>query len=319
MGIWDTSMLPETEQFEYFHQVICRAFVPLLPIPSGEVRGFASTVETRPLGDLVRAEVASLPQATHHGPAEVSATTEAAYFVNLQLEGHCHVRQGPNESFVVPGQFTVLDTTRPFYLDAGQNWRMLSFRIPHERFDGRLRGRGLPLGTVLGPSGAGSVAAGLTRMLWSMQDELPAHTAQDLVQSFSYAVAAALTAKPFDAGEMRAETTRALVTRYLLEHLGDASLSVVSVSRAFAVSPRTLHALFSDEDESFAATMRRMRMRRAADLLTDPSRSVTAVGGAVGYPDPNSFGRAFRRFFGESPRAYRQTVHQMPSKPARMA
>lgn len=319
MGVWRTSDLPEADQFEYYHQVICRAFVPLLPIAARRTPGFASTVETRPLGALNRASVASQSQATHHGPSEVSATTDAYYFVNLQLEGRCRARQGRNESIVQPGQFTVLDTAQPFYLDFDRSWRMLSFRVPREHFESRLPARRLPLGLAFDSSGAGSVAVVLTRALWSMREEVPAHSAGELSRSFAAAVAAALSSSPYDIGESAAEANRALIMQHLRDRLGDSALSVQSVSRAFAISPRTLHAVFEGGEESFAQTLRGLRMRHAAQLLLDPRRSVTEVGQSVGYPDPDSFGRAFRRFSGESPSSFRRSAHESSAGGARIA
>lgn len=319
MAVWDTRALPEGEQFEYYQQVICRAFVPLLPIASRGDGGFASTVETLPLGALNRASVASQRQATHHGPSEVSATSEAYYFVNLQLRGRCLARQGGTESVVAPGQFTVLDTTRPFYLDFDSDWSMLSFRLPHEHLAGRLPGDRLPLAAAIDDGGAGSAAIGLTRTLWSMRDDLPAHVAEDLARAFAAAVSAALGAAAFDDGELLPETTRAVVVQYLRDRLADPSLSVRSVSRALALSPRRLHALFEGADETFAATLRGLRMRRAVELLADPRPSITAVGEAVGYPDPASFARAFRGAFGAPPSAFRHRAHESHGTGARIA
>lgn len=319
MAVWDTRALPDSEQFEFYQQVICRAFVPLLPVAEVRGGGFASTVETLSLGTLNRASVASQQQATHHGPREVSATDRPYYFVNLQLRGRCSVRQSGTESVVSPGQFTVLDTARPFYLDFDRDWSMLSFRLPHELLDGRLPGDRLPLGAAMDGAGAGAAVVGLTRTLWSMREELPAHTAEDLARAFAAAVSAALGATAFDAGEPRSETTRAVVLQYLRDHLADPSLSVRSVSRALALSPRRLHALFEGADETFAAALRGMRMRRAVELLADPRPSVAAVGEAVGYPDPASFSRAFRGVFDAPPSAFRGPAHELHTARARNA
>lgn len=110
-----------------------------------------------------------------------------------------------------------------------------------------------------------------------------------------------------------------LVLQYLRDRLGDPSLSVQSVSRALALSPRRLHMLFEGSDETFAAALRGLRMRRAAELLGDPGLSVTAVGAAVGYPDPATFSRAFRRVHGEPPAAFRRSAHESSTAAARNA
>ncbi|MBS1699702.1 MAG: helix-turn-helix domain-containing protein [Actinobacteria bacterium] len=319
MARWETSALPEAEQFEFYEQVICRAFVPLRPIAHVRGGGFASTVETRPLGALNRASVASRRQATHHGPGEVSDTDEAYYFVNLQLEGRCLARQGNTESLIAPGQLTVLDTTRPFYLDFDQDWRMLSFRVPHSFLDGRFAGGRLATAQTIDDRGAGAAAVAFTRTLWSIGDDVPDYAAEDLTRAFAAVVTAALSSAAPDDELLRPSVSRALVVQYLHEHLADPALSVGTVSRALALSPRRLHTLFEGSDETFAAALRTLRMRRAAELLADPARTVTAVGAAVGYPDPASFSRAFRRVHGEPPAAFRRGPHELQAASARIA
>jgi AraC-like DNA-binding protein len=49
-------------------------------------------------------------------------------------------------------------------------------------------------------------------------------------------------------------------------------------------------------------------MRRAADLLADPAQRVRQVGFAVGYQDANYFGKAFRKYFGETPGSFRSRL-----------
>ena len=307
MNVWDSRTLPEQEQFEYYHDVICRAFVPLLPIAAQDgAGGFASRVQTRSLGELNRAAVSSRKQATHHGPTEVAATEAPYYFVNLQLAGLCAVRHRGNESIVAPGQFTVLDTTDPFYLDFDGDWSMLSFRLPHEMLDDRTRGHRLQLGSTIGPEGTGGAAVALTNALWAMGDEPGPAAAADLSLAFAAAVAAALAERQLEVSETPAEGLRALVLRHLHRRMADPTLSVTSVSRAFSLSPRSLHALFEEEELTFAATLRALRVQRAVELLQIGRLSVTEVGEAVGYPDPSSFGRAFRRVTGAAPSSFRQ-------------
>ncbi|MBL4635133.1 MAG: helix-turn-helix transcriptional regulator [Kofleriaceae bacterium] len=54
------------------------------------------------------------------------------------------------------------------------------------------------------------------------------------------------------------------------------------------------------------------RMRQAAQLLCNPALSLSEVGGKVGYADPTSFSRAFRREFGKSPREFRRAETSEP-------
>lgn len=49
----------------------------------------------------------------------------------------------------------------------------------------------------------------------------------------------------------------------------------------------------------------RLRMNKAAHLLTDSNQSIADIAEDVGYNDAFAFSKAFRRDFGCSPRSYR--------------
>lgn len=315
MPIWDVAQLPARDQFAYWHEVICRAFVPLRPVRARGGTGFAARVETRPLVDVNRALILSQPQVTHHGPREVAATAGAYYFVNLQLAGRCHARQGA-ASVVEPGQFVVVDTTRPFRFDFDDEWRMLSFRVPHEQLQARLAGRVPRVGVALdGGGGPGAVVAALMAALWHLDGDTDQTALRDLEQAFaSSLIAAAATER--DTGIDRG-ALRAAVLQHVRDHLFDQALSVASVCRRFAVSPRTLHNAFASSGDSFAATVRGLRLDSCATLLSDPSTrtTVTDIASAHGFVDPTSFSRAFRRRFDCSPRDMRRAAAGAPGAP----
>ncbi|MCD2197559.1 helix-turn-helix domain-containing protein [Actinomycetospora endophytica] len=303
MGVWDIAALPPREQFGYWHEVICQAFVPLTPHRTLDEEGFSARVETRPLAGLNRARLRARPQRTDHGPREVARTDDDHYFVNLQLAGRCITTVRGETSVVERGQFVVVDTTEPYFFHLDEPWQMLSYRLPHAALTDALHGRRPALGRPVDGTGVGSVVTALMTALWPLGTTTPG--AADLTDSFAAAVAAATAEGRRDAGpDEQRGVTRAAVLAYVERHLGDRDLTVHGVSRRFAISPRTLHNLFADTDGTFAATVRRLRLERSAARLADPAdtATVTAVAAAHGFDDPTSFSRAFRRRFGVSPR-----------------
>jgi AraC-binding-like domain len=153
MAVWDVATRPDREQFGYWHEVICQAFVPLTPRRAEPGRGFAARVETRTLHDMVRARIRSQPQETAHGPRDVARTDGAFFFVNLQVAGRCRARQGRADSVVGPGRFTVVDTTEPYWFDFDAPWQMVSFRLPRDLLTARLGGARPPLGEPFDAAG----------------------------------------------------------------------------------------------------------------------------------------------------------------------
>lgn len=72
------------------------------------------------------------------------------------------------------------------------------------------------------------------------------------------------------------------------------------------VSTRTLKRRLATERSSFRDLLDEVRQRDSQRLLLDPGRSIEEVALRVGYPDPSNFRRAFRRWTGLSPSAYRE-------------
>lgn len=96
-------------------------------------------------------------------------------------------------------------------------------------------------------------------------------------------------------------------TTYTKQHLD--SVSIDDVSRAVAVSERTLRRLFQDTlGLSWRTYLLHARMLRAMALLAAPDQTVRETATAVGFDSVSSFTRAFSHFAGETPSTYRRRV-----------
>lgn len=94
---------------------------------------------------------------------------------------------------------------------------------------------------------------------------------------------------------------------YTRAHLDSATAE--DVSRAVAVSERTLRRLFAETlGLSWRTYLLHARMLRAMALLAAPDQSVQATSSAVGFDSLSSFTRSFAQFCGETPTAYRKRV-----------
>jgi AraC family transcriptional regulator len=67
---------------------------------------------------------------------------------------------------------------------------------------------------------------------------------------------------------------------------------------------RTYHALYG---ETLAATVRRLRLQRASGELANGSRCVLEIARRNGYPNAQSFARAFKAAYGLAPLAFRSS------------
>ena len=78
------------------------------------------------------------------------------------------------------------------------------------------------------------------------------------------------------------------------------------VARRLATSRRQLQRCFEEQgDGSFRSCLARIRMERAAELLTGTDLPIREVAARVGYRQPAQFAKAFARYKGAVPSEYR--------------
>lgn len=95
------------------------------------------------------------------------------------------------------------------------------------------------------------------------------------------------------------------VTR-LLESFRDGRLpGIDEVAAQLRVSPRTLRRQLGAEGLKFKDILDGIRHRRSVELLRRPDLSIDEIAHRLGYSDPSNFGRAFRKWEGLSPSAWR--------------
>jgi AraC-like DNA-binding protein len=83
--------------------------------------------------------------------------------------------------------------------------------------------------------------------------------------------------------------------------------TVEAVAGALHMTPRTLRRRLRELGTNYQTLVEELRERRACDLLAHTRRSVDDIALELGYADPSNFGRAFRRWTGMSPTAWRHS------------
>lgn len=87
------------------------------------------------------------------------------------------------------------------------------------------------------------------------------------------------------------------------------SLSLSGLADRLKLSPRqTQRLLMESYGKSFQEKKADARMSAAAILLADMDQSITSIAEALGYSSPEHFSSTFRKYYGVSPRTYRQNI-----------
>ena len=97
------------------------------------------------------------------------------------------------------------------------------------------------------------------------------------------------------------------IRRHVSDHILDRDLTAETVASGFGISTRKLYYLFEPHG-GFSSYVQEERLRRCRAELVDPQhqhRSIADIAESYGFTHRKSFIRAFRRFFGITPREMR--------------
>ncbi|WP_063621723.1 helix-turn-helix domain-containing protein [Bradyrhizobium sp. Ec3.3] len=312
MQIWNTEELPDREQFAYWREVLCEAFVTLRPelAERRDLRRFPSRVTAQPLSTI---NVTTVQSKAHHvirGDAEIRKSPREVYFVNLQLAGRCRYETEGRETIVGPNQFAIVDSTRPYFLDFMDDWDVFSFRIPRHMLRPLLQAPDRSTGICVSNTGAlGEITISFLKSLAGRVSDLPADAAESLALDLVKLVALSVGGTEEARMGQRQSLHRGLhaaILKFIDANLADPSLSAASVATHFRISTRYLHKVFEEWEHSFAQTVLEHRLLRCAAELEGPmDMRVSDIAFRWGFGDLSNFNRNFRQRFGLSPRDYR--------------
>ena len=101
----------------------------------------------------------------------------------------------------------------------------------------------------------------------------------------------------------------ARVRAALEQRLADGTPTADAVARGLGLGVRTLARRLAEEGHTFGALLTAVRRERARHLLADEKLTQAEVAFLLGYRDQASFHRAFRRWFGTTPAAFRHSLN----------
>jgi len=117
-------------------------------------------------------------------------------------------------------------------------------------------------------------------------------------------------------GERRGTSVEA-TARAVWARLSSGKPNLHQTAIAMGISSRTLQRRLKEHGTSFDLVLDDLRREQSASLLHDRSLAVDEVAFLLGYSEPSTFYRAFRRWHGVTPGKYRATIQPSIAAPAR--
>jgi AraC-like DNA-binding protein len=96
------------------------------------------------------------------------------------------------------------------------------------------------------------------------------------------------------------------IRNHLMQDAGVLTKSLDSFARDFGISPSSLRRKLREEGQNFHDLRESLRKQRSLYFLNHTHKSIDAIALAMGYSESSTFHRAFKKWTGFTPLAYRQ-------------
>lgn len=310
---WNTENITPREQFAYYREAICQAFMNLTP-DRPAAAGFAAKIANFQIGQGAMNYVSFPEHTVRRSTADIAASDRRCFYLNLKLAGRCLIRQADSEVSLSPGQVGIFDSAQPFVLqhDRGPQLQVASFWIPEDELRARLQGKyDFAAMRLSDDPHVGHLICETARALNSGVGYLPEADCMRLFQALLELVAVALSkrgrTRTAEAASL-ADATALMLRRVIDTRLREPGLTVSDVASDVGISERYVHRLMARQGTGFTNYVIDRRLDGAARDIDDPAmgnRPIGAIAFDWGFSDLSHFTRRFKQRFGCRPRDFR--------------
>ena len=311
---WSAQPSQIDQPFGSWAEALAAAFVQLEPrkITEHPFHGTITRIETAPIR-------ISRVIATRHRVlrlrSHIARSTDDLCFINLQLEGVSRYTQRDHEQICGLGDLAVVDTTEPFEIANGHDFRLFCFAVPHQLLPARFCDRPrLILSATEAGRALSRTLAGYAELCLSSQtpSEFAALGGRHIVDLISHAPEILAEGS---SERINASVLLTMMMDHIDRHSADPNLSAATLARTFHCSERHVHKLFAGTGRSVGEHVNDRRITACArDLLDNRrNRKVAEIAFAAGFQDISHFNRLFKRINGTAPREFRRAMIASPS------
>lgn len=275
---------------------------------------FRAEMRTKNLGGINFFDIRADAHRAVRTAALLTSDDTRVYGVTLQMEGTSSITQDGQTSILQPGDFALYDSTREFERDFPEAYRCFIVRFPHSMMQLPSHTLSSVTATRFGANdGVGVVVSPFLAETANNLSELSGWTGVRVAHALIDLVSSALAEKLTDA-QIASANPRAhafvRVCEYIMQNLGDPTLSPDVIAHANFISTRQVHKIFHAERITVSQFIRDRRLEECRRQLADPADAHLTVGQIAaqwGFYDGAHFSRIFRNAHGISPRDYRRS------------
>lgn len=305
----DTVSTATANDISQFRAAVNDSFVPL-QVSSDHPDRFRGRIRAASADAIHVSDVRATDHAVERTPELIARDDRAFFKVSLMLSGHGLLIQDDREAVLAPGDLAIYDTSRPYTLAFGEEFRTMVVMFPRQMLS-------LPPDTagqltavrISGTEGLGAVVTPYLSQLAENLDQLAGSTGAQLAHSAIDLVSTVL-AQELGLDRAAADPHRALMQRIrgFIDRNLASDLTPATIAAAHYISTRHLHGLFHEQGTTVSTWIRTRRLERCRRDLIDPvyaDRPVASIATRWGFVDAAHFSRAFKAAYAVAPSAYR--------------
>lgn len=303
--------VPARDRFDHWLERIRDTYVELDVTPA-EPNRFYGTLDATAFGETVVAEIESTPQEVARTPRNIARCGRELSIYIQQVDGMSVIEQDGRSVRLLPGEGTLIDTTRPYAFHLPVRMRQRVIHCPRQHMRHRLSAIRPLIGVrVDARTPAGALLTRHVDALAAMRHASDLRLGSMVAGQCLDLLAAALAETPAGRAAAASPADATLLGRvkgYIRDNLTDPDLAPGRIAAVHGLSLRRLHRLFQPDGVSVSAWLRDRRLELAHAWLTDPAlrrRTVTELAYRVGFNDSSHFSRLFRNHYGCAPRDVR--------------
>ena len=305
-----TDTVHPRDRFDLWHDVACRAYAQHECTTEAPTK-FEGALRTARLAQATLSIYENSPMDVWRTARQVERAPSDRVFICLQLDNACRIGQLGRETTITPGEFTIVETNRPFRFIYTERSRQMVLDVDRIELTRRLGSVSGLTALTIGPDSAiGSLASGFMQILPAhaalLSGDAGAHVANQVLDLVAMALG-----RRAEVGRVKLGAASALTLirlRSAVEQaLPNRDLTCQDVAAVAGISMRYANTLLAKEGTSLERLIIQRRLERCRKALAEtPGRPISDIAYSWGFSDVSHFSKAFKSAFGVSPRDYRR-------------
>ena len=278
---YSTQSIPESERIGCWQEWVGRVFVNL-NVSRSDQSSFFGSIGIQPLGFAELVIIDSVQQFVQRRILNGTSSEEELFMLVFQAKNSTSFRQDDREVKLLPGHWTLLDSTRPYEIHSSGYFQHLVMSVPRS-YVSEWHGvsKEITATNLFQLLPLGEVVSEHLRLLYGNLDQVCMEERSILGDSILKLISAALGRLIHKELAVFSEKNKVeLIKSYIEKHLRDPELSVGLIADNLHVSKRYIHKLFDNQRLSVSEYIRKLRLENCCRELCDtanPRKSITDV------------------------------------------